>query len=255
MNNPEQANEPTMEEILASIRRIISDDDQQQAETAGGAEAPAEAPRQSGAGHAMTRAAEPADPAGTGAAMGARAAMPEMDLPEIDLPAKPAEDDPEDEVLELTDEAREPGPEPADGPLALGDEDVADEAGSGAGSGEDGDVVFLEKTEDELDAAFRAEDDLEEAMAAVAQADVPETAGGMSPPDRGRLLSEEPGASVQSAFASLENFVMSTQSRTLEDLVTEMLRPMLREWLDANLPPLVERLVREEIERVSRGRR
>ena len=41
---------------------------------------------------------------------------------------------------------------------------------------------------------------------------------------------------------------------TLEDLVRELLRPMLKTWLDDNLPNLVERLVRAEIERVSRGR-
>jgi uncharacterized protein len=41
---------------------------------------------------------------------------------------------------------------------------------------------------------------------------------------------------------------------TLDELVQDMLRPMLREWLDDNLPQLVERLVREEIQRVSRGR-
>ena len=41
---------------------------------------------------------------------------------------------------------------------------------------------------------------------------------------------------------------------TDEDLVKEMLRPMLKSWLDENLPPMVERLVRQEIERVSRGR-
>ena len=43
-------------------------------------------------------------------------------------------------------------------------------------------------------------------------------------------------------------------ARTLEDLVKEMLRPMLKGWLDDNLPGLVERIVRAEIERVSRGR-
>ncbi len=43
-------------------------------------------------------------------------------------------------------------------------------------------------------------------------------------------------------------------ARTLEDLVREMLRPMLKSWLDDNLPGMVERLVRAEIERVSRGR-
>jgi cell pole-organizing protein PopZ len=38
------------------------------------------------------------------------------------------------------------------------------------------------------------------------------------------------------------------------DLVKEMLRPMLKGWLDDNLPSMVERIVRAEIERVSRGR-
>ena len=37
-------------------------------------------------------------------------------------------------------------------------------------------------------------------------------------------------------------------------MVRDMLRPMLKSWLDDNLPGLVERLVRAEIERVSRGR-
>jgi cell pole-organizing protein PopZ len=46
--------------------------------------------------------------------------------------------------------------------------------------------------------------------------------------------------------------VLNTHPRTLEDLVEDMLRPMLKSWLDENLPPLVERLVRAEIERLSR---
>ncbi|MCK0198865.1 DUF2497 domain-containing protein [Ancylobacter sp. 6x-1] len=44
-------------------------------------------------------------------------------------------------------------------------------------------------------------------------------------------------------------------SRTLDDVVVDLLRPMLREWLDQNLTPLVERLVRAEIERIARGGR
>ena len=48
--------------------------------------------------------------------------------------------------------------------------------------------------------------------------------------------------------------VLSNNARTLEDLVKEMLRPMLKSWLDDNLPGLVERIVKAEIERVSRGR-
>ena len=50
------------------------------------------------------------------------------------------------------------------------------------------------------------------------------------------------------------NTVLSNNARTLEDLVKEMLRPMLKSWLDDNLPGLVERIVKAEIERVSRGR-
>jgi hypothetical protein len=60
---------------------------------------------------------------------------------------------------------------------------------------------------------------------------------------------------VTSAFSTLANTILAGEARTLEDLVREMLRPMLKAWLDDNLPPLVERMVRDEIERVSRGRR
>ena len=56
------------------------------------------------------------------------------------------------------------------------------------------------------------------------------------------------------AFNTLANTVLSNNARTLEDLVKEMLRPMLKSWLDDNLPGLVERIVKAEIERVSRGR-
>ena len=58
---------------------------------------------------------------------------------------------------------------------------------------------------------------------------------------------------MESAFNSLANTVLSNNARTLEDLVKEMLRPMLKSWLDDNLPGLVERIVKAEIERVSRG--
>ena len=69
------------------------------------------------------------------------------------------------------------------------------------------------------------------------------------------IMSAEADASVTKAFNGLANTLLSNEARTLEDLVREMLRPMLRTWLDTNLPPLVERLVREEIERVARGQR
>lgn len=68
------------------------------------------------------------------------------------------------------------------------------------------------------------------------------------------LISATTTAAVDSAFNTLAHTVLVQNARTLEDLVREMLRPMLKTWLDDNLPGLVERLVRTEIERVSRGR-
>jgi hypothetical protein len=68
------------------------------------------------------------------------------------------------------------------------------------------------------------------------------------------LISSVTTAAVDSAFNTLAHTVLVQNARTLEDLVREMLRPMLKTWLDDNLPSLVERLVRAEIERVSRGR-
>jgi hypothetical protein len=68
------------------------------------------------------------------------------------------------------------------------------------------------------------------------------------------LMSANTRAAVDSAFNTLAHTVLEQNARTLEDLVREMLRPMLKAWIDDNLPGLVERLVRAEIERVSRGR-
>lgn len=68
---------------------------------------------------------------------------------------------------------------------------------------------------------------------------------------RERLVSAPAGSAVSAAFGSLHRSVNSN-SRTVDDLVSEALRPMLKAWLDENLPALVERLVRAEIERVAR---
>lgn len=73
-------------------------------------------------------------------------------------------------------------------------------------------------------------------------------------PEPESLVSAATDASVSGAFNLLAHTVLTQNARTLEDLVKEMLRPMLKSWLDDNLPAVVERLVRAEIERVSRGR-
>jgi len=74
-----------------------------------------------------------------------------------------------------------------------------------------------------------------------------------STPER-PLLSSDSNASVAHSFNTLTHTILAQNARTLEDLVGEMLRPMLREWLDSHLPGIVERQVRQEIERISRQR-
>jgi len=211
-----------MEEILASIRRIIADDDAKPAK--GTAMAPETAPpaKQPAAAAPATPPAPPAKPAAPpapkSAALPAAAAnsQDEIDamLAELDGPPKatpkPAASQPD--VLDLTESMTSPAT-PSPGP-----------APSFRTIDANPDVVFANK---------------------------PEPARPM--PDRG-LISSETVKAVDSAFNTLAHTVIGQNARTLEDLVREMLRPMLKSWLDDNLPGMVERIVRAEIERVSRGR-
>ena len=91
-----------------------------------------------------------------------------------------------------------------------------------------------------------------------------ETAAGVGDEE---LVSTSTAAASAEAFADLAQAVeegetaarrlpVSEGGETIEDMVRAMLKPMLNEWLDAHLPDIVERLVEEEIQRLSRsGRR
>ena len=68
---------------------------------------------------------------------------------------------------------------------------------------------------------------------------------------RRQLMPREANNAVHSTWNALARIVLVENGRTLQDLVREMLRPMLRSWLDDNLPTLVERLVLAEIERLT----
>lgn len=57
-------------------------------------------------------------------------------------------------------------------------------------------------------------------------------------------------SALMRTLASERSTAVHRGGPTIEDLVREEIRPILKEWLDAHLPPLVERLVRAEIERV-----
>ena len=238
-----------MEEILASIRRIISDDEAKPAAGAAAAPAPAAPPKTEVPKAEMSRpAVAPARPAMTGIppskiapARPAPAPAPppvaknsqaEIDamMASFDAPAAPAkaapEPEPEEDVFELTEQMAipEPAPQP----------------------------VFNK---------IEPDDDLEFAETPVAEIPAPRPAPPRSferEPVREtpvqQIMSGSTVSAVESAFNALQNTVLSNNARTLEDLVKEMLRPMLKSWLDDNLPNLVERIVKAEIERVSRGR-
>jgi uncharacterized protein len=219
MTQPAKAQEPSMEEILASIRRIIADDDTSKSPQP----APVPEPPVVQAMPAPAPAMPPRNPA-------ARPALVEPSA--FDSPPPPA-----------------PPPEPEPVPLANGD-------------GEESSSDILELTESMASAVpplsvppaedvppapqFRTIDGSSD----IGFDEAPRTI--REPPPQ--LLSRETSAAVDSAFNTLAQTVLVQNARTLEDLVREMLRPMLKSWLDENLPGMVERLVRAEIERVSRGR-
>ena len=74
-----------------------------------------------------------------------------------------------------------------------------------------------------------------------------------SAPARQAIISAAASRQVAAAFGELSEAFATRSKKTFDELAEQMLRPMLQEWLDNNLPLLVERLVREEIERVARG--
>jgi uncharacterized protein len=217
MTQPAKSQEPSMEEILASIRRIIADDDASKT-----APRPPEPPMAAAPAPAARPAPPPPPPP--------RVAPPEPSLDEAAAadpePVADAEDQSAD-ILDLTEQIATPPPPPPPPPNPAPQFRTID--GSFDVSYED------EKPAPAMPEPRRAFDDSHGEA-------------------RSQLLSSSTSAAVDSAFNTLAQTVLVQNARTLEDLVREMLRPMLKAWLDDNLPGMVERLVRAEIERVSRGR-
>src|SRR5437879_5435283 len=235
MTQPAKVQEPSMEEILASIRRIIADAEAKPAT----AERPA-SPAAVAKEPAKPRAMKDIPPSAIAPAAKPAAAKPpapeppasnnqddidsmlaslDAATPEADI--RPAQPEPESDVFELTDEMALP--EPAPSAAIFSKVEPAD------------DIEFSEAKASRRQPAYEPPF---------------ESAAPARP-----ILSHSTVSAVESAFNSLANTVLSNNARTLEDLVKEMLRPMLKSWLDDNLPGLVERIVKAEIERVSRGGR
>ncbi len=181
-----------MEEILASIRRIISEDEVPAEE--GAAEPEAEPEPEAEAELDYEPMKEPA---------------PELVGAPAPVPA-PVFDD-EDDILDLTEPYKAPEPAP----------------------------VFQS---DDLDA----------------YAPPPPIAAPVRAPKaviEEAIVSHVAEAAAASAFGHLaQTIAMPGHGRTLEDVVRELLRPMLKTWLDENLPTIVQATVDEEVSRISRRR-
>ena len=67
-------------------------------------------------------------------------------------------------------------------------------------------------------------------------------------------MSLEAAEATALSFGALSAGLPGAQRPACSSMVRDMLRPMLKQWLDDNLPPIVERMVRDEIQRVARGR-
>jgi cell pole-organizing protein PopZ len=245
--------EPSMEEILASIRRIIEDSD-------------AGRKQEEDAARAATETPVPAAPT-----------RPEMAAQVIEVEAFRGEARARANVADA--EAPRPSAESAVPSAAVVERQSSevpeptsnDDAGSDASVADDAEppvmarasfppdawrlgVVAPEQPADEPD-TFDQEivsavmQDASE-VAAPADGDAPATQNSDS---RASLISEAAGRQVAAAFGELNEALAARSRRNLDEMAEAMLRPMLQDWLDNNLPMLVEKLVREEIERVARG--
>ncbi|MDJ0448090.1 DUF2497 domain-containing protein [Methylocystis sp. JR02] len=213
-----RAHEPSMEEILASIRRIIADDD-----TLPGARRERDERRRRDAERAIAEQSA--------------ALVPEAVAPEAALqPAPAAEEEPH-----LASAAKirslplrlNRAPEP----VQLVEETDAQE-----------EVDYLEEPELSEPVDFAPEaptDDVDDDSADIVEYEAEDAP----------LVSAEAASSVASQFQTLAASMILNDSGLLQKYAQEMLRPMLKQWLDDNLPVIVERLVRAEIERVARGGR
>ncbi len=245
MAKASQAEEPSMEEILASIRRIISDEEEDAGNEAGDAGPASELeddPVEIEAADEMSESSEmnqddldklfdmdgddddATDITAADEDADMAAAMSEME----------AEDD-DDDVLELTEE------------LAVSD-DMSPEMQQPV---ETDDVAFVEPAPAAEPPVIESVP--EPAPSTIASEPVPMT----DLPDVAQdapLTSDNTGEAVHAAFDNLSHMFIGGNAQTVEELVRDMLRPMLKAWLDQNLPGMVEQMVQKEIQRVTRRR-
>jgi hypothetical protein len=215
MNEPKaQGQEPSMEEILASIRRIISENDEP-----GGASAGSQAGAPSGSSPAPRLSAADEGVLDLTEMVGADGKVVSLAATKTAAPAQDPEPPPTQEFPPMVDPN-------LDAPAKPHSEVAADD-------------VVLSSVEPVLAPASEQDDRANEALVGATTAAVSTAAFAAL----AKQLHRDGPASASVPIGS---------GRTLEDLVQEMIRPMLREWLDANLPGMVERMIKREIERIVR---
>ena len=201
-------NEPSMEEILSSIKRIIAEEDLTSA-------AP-RAPRKAGA------SASPINGTINGDALGGTDA-----------------DASDDQILELTDAL------PGEADKAAPQEEPIMSAPAKPAPVQ---PIITPQVKPEAKPA-RAEPRAPRARAAAAAAaPTPSTAAPAV------VMSDDSARAARDSLVNLSKLLISPddgQPNTLEGLVREMLRPMLKDWLDTHLPEMVETMVKREIDRIT----
>lgn len=227
--------EPSMEEILASIRRIIEDSDtaRQPAEQAGAIPAQEAVATET----KPEKSASVIEVESFRADLRASAGTHAEEKPSPAAPLTLADTQAEVKTTPLSRWAGEAQANRAAPDLPRAEMSAVEEAlaGTPEDDGLDQDEMMAELSE-QL-GALRAFEPEQERSAEPKPA----------------ILSEEAGRQVAAAFGELSDAFSQNRRRTFEEIAEEMMRPMLQDWLDNNLPVLVERLVREEIERVARG--
>jgi cell pole-organizing protein PopZ len=233
MNKP-APKEPSMDEILSSIRQIIADDD-------------------------ASAVRKPAAPPVSPAPAAPRSFAPPPPRPSEPPPAAPA--DPEPLALSAEQILRDTADEDATGPGISFSELIGAPPASAL---VDPDDVTFDIEEDEppapepvlvTPAPAAAPSAYERPRAAPVSQAAPLPDPRLSSDMAEQLLEPAAQSVVQGAFARLSNLSTVNSNVTIEQMMRDMLRPMLKEWLDENLPAVVERMVEQEIARVSRGGR
>lgn len=217
-----------MEEILASIRRIIEDSDVERKREPEG----------------MSAAVAPAANDVPDTNKGVEAFRAEfLNGPEPDAPVQPVMEADGGETAQPHDLPTAAAAQPLSGGASPA---FLEEAPSAAAHGPAGSV-------EDMDFPADAFDELDSMPEMIEERRAPEPGPLAEAASRPRLISEQTGRQVAASFGELSEAFAASRRRSFDEMAEEMLRPMLQDWLDNNLPHLVERLVREEIERIARG--